>query len=55
MYVQITLYLHDIQCHALRNKTFDVVDQPMNDLSADEAVQRQAFLLGEKLYTCPVK
>lgn len=48
------LYLHDVHSHALRGHALHVVDQPMNDLRADKAVERQAFLLWEQLYTCPV-
>lgn len=40
-------YLHDIHCHPMCGHTLHVVDQPMNNLRADEAVGWQTLLLGE--------
>lgn len=50
----LLLYLHDIHAHALRGHALHVIDQPVDDLSADEAVERETLLLRQQLYTRPV-
>lgn len=49
-----TSYLHEIYSDPLCGYTFHVVDQPVNDLCTNKAMERQAFLLWEELHTRPV-
>lgn len=44
-------YLHDFYCNALRGDILHSADQPMYNLSTDEAVGRQAPLLWQKLHS----
>lgn len=48
-------YLHDVHSYPLSGYTFHVVDQPVNNLCTNKAIEREAFLLWEELHTCPVK
>ena len=51
--MQYNYYLHDIHSHPLCGHTLHIVDQPMNNLCADEAIEWKTLLLWEQLYTCP--
>lgn len=50
---QSDVYLHDVHSHPLCGHALHVVDQPMNDFGAYEAVEWEAFLFWEQLYTGP--
>lgn len=52
--VLVVLYLHDVHSHARRGHALHVVHQPVYDLGADEAVERQPLLLRQQLHARPV-
>lgn len=50
-----TSYLHDVYSYPLCGYTLHIVNQPVNNLCTNKAIEREAFLLWEQLDACPVK
>ncbi|TNN28210.1 hypothetical protein EYF80_061641 [Liparis tanakae] len=51
--LMLNSYLHDVYGHPLCGHALHIVHQPMNDLRANEAVEWEAFLLGQQLDARP--
>ena len=44
-------YLHDVHSHACCGHALNIANQPMDNLSTDEALEAQPLLFGQQLYS----